>query len=63
MNRLPDFNQICMDITLGHDEELIFKVTAGLKLPNISQKVIVCRVSHEPVGGFQPDIHAYNIRA
>ena len=22
-NRLPDFNQICMDITLGHVEELI----------------------------------------
>ena len=23
MNWLADFNQICMDITLGHDEELI----------------------------------------
>ena len=23
MNRWVDFNQICMDITLGHDEELI----------------------------------------
>ena len=23
MNQLADFNQICMDITLGHDEELI----------------------------------------
>ena len=23
MNWLTDFNQICMDITLGHDEELI----------------------------------------
>ena len=37
MNRLSDFNQVCMDITLGHGEEmirfgdldLIFKVTAG----------------------------------
>ena len=23
MNRLADFNQICMDITLGHNEELL----------------------------------------
>ena len=45
-----DFNQIFMDITLGHDEELIwfkcfdlfFKVSAGLKLPNLNQKVLVC---------------------
>ena len=58
-----------MDITLGHDEELIrfydldliFKVTAGLKLPNLSQKVLVCIISHELVGRFQPDLHGYNI--
>ena len=59
MNRLPDFNQIGMDITLGHGEELIrfgdldmiLKVTAGLKLPNLSKKVLVCRIYHEPIGG------------
>ena len=49
-----------MDVTLGYDEELIrfgdldliFKVTAGLKLPNLSQKVLVCTISHELVGRF-----------
>ena len=58
-----------MDVTLGHDEELIwfwyldliFKVTAGLKLLNLSQKVLVCTISHELVGRFQPDLHGYNI--
>ena len=43
------------------DHDLIFKVTAGLKLPNLSQKVLVCTVSHELVGRFQPDLHGYNI--
>ena len=46
MNWLADFNQICMDITLGHDEELIdfgdldlfFKVSAGLKLAKFEPK-------------------------
>ena len=46
-----------MDVASGHDEELIrlcdhdliFKVTAGLKLPNLSQKVLVCTISHELV--------------
>ena len=55
MNWSEDFNQICKDVTLGHDEELIrfsdtdliFKVTAALKLPNLSQKVLVCILSHE----------------
>ena len=69
MNWLADFNQICMDIALGHDEELIcfsdldllFKVTAGLKLPHLSQKGFVCTISHEPAGGFKPDLHGYNI--
>ena len=41
--------------------DLIFKVTAGLKLPNLSQKVLVCIISHELVGRFQPDLHGYNI--
>ena len=47
-----------MNVTLRHDEELIrfgdldliFKVAAGLKLPNLSPKVLVCTRSHEPVG-------------
>ena len=54
------FQRICMGITLGHDEKLIwfgdlelfFKVTAGLKLPNLSQKVLVCTISHEPADRF-----------
>ena len=60
MKWLMDFNQICIDMTLGHDEELIrfgdydllYKVAVALKLPNLSQKVMVCMISHEPVGGF-----------
>ena len=44
MNQSADFNQICMDVKLGKNEELIrfgdldlsFKVTAGLELPNKS---------------------------
>ena len=60
MNRLVDFKQICMNILLGHfedlirfgDLDLIFKVTVGLKLQSVSQKVLVCIISHEPVGGF-----------
>ena len=43
------------------DLDLIFKVTAGLKLPNLSQNVLVCPISHELVGRFQPDLHGYNI--
>ena len=43
------------------DLDLIFKVTAELKLPNLSQKVLVCSTSHELVGRFQPDLHGYNI--
>ena len=58
-----------MDVSLGQDEELtrfdglglMFKVTAGLKLPNLSQKVLVCTISHELVGRFQPDLHGYNM--
>ena len=58
-----------MDVTLGHDEELIrfcdldliFKVTVRLKLPNLSTKVLVCTISYELVGRFQPDLHGYNI--
>ena len=43
------------------DLGLIFKVTAGLKLPNLSPKVPVCTISHEPVGRLQPDLHGHNI--
>ena len=35
------------------DLDLIFKVSAGLKLPNLSPKVLVCTISHELVGRFQ----------
>ena len=48
---------------MGHDEELIsfgdldliFKVTVELELPILSLKVLVCTISHELVGRFQPD--------
>ena len=43
------------------DLDLIFKVTVGLKLPNLSPKVFVCTISHELVGRFQPDLHKYKI--
>ena len=43
------------------DLYLIFKVTAGLKLPNLSQKALVCTICHELVGRFQPDLHGYNV--
>ena len=31
------------------DLDIIFKVTARLKLPNLSQKVLVCTIFHELV--------------
>ena len=61
MNRWVDFNSVCMDITGFGDLDLIFKVTAGPKLPNLSPKVLVCTISHELVGRFQQDLHGYNI--
>ena len=39
----------------------MIKVTARLKLPNLSQKVLVCTISHELIGRFQPDLHGYKI--
>ena len=70
MNRLAYFNQICMDIALRHDAELIkfwldliFKVAVVFKLPMLSQKVIVCRLSHEPLAGMLPNLHVYIIGA
>ena len=51
-----------MKSLLGFGElDLTFKVTAGLELPNLNQKVLVCTISHELVGRFQPDLHGYNI--
>ena len=47
---------------LGFDDiDLTFKVNAGLKLPNLSPEVLVCTISHELVGRFQPDLRGYNI--
>ena len=43
------------------DFDLIFKVTEGLKLPDLSPKVLVCTISHELIGGFQPDLQGYHI--
>ena len=34
------------------DLDLFSKVSAGLKLPNLSQKVLVCTISHGPAGFF-----------
>ena len=67
MNRWVDFNLICKDVTFGHNEELIrfwwpWPYFQGLKLPILSQKVLVCTISHELVGRFQPDLYGYNIR-
>ena len=52
MNQLADFNQICINITAGHDKklnkfwlDLIFKVTVRLNPPKLSQKVFVCMLS------------------
>ena len=72
MNQLADFNQICMDTTFGHDKklnsfgvlDLIFKVTARLNPPNLSQKVFVCMLSHGPLDGgpldgMLPNLQAY----
>ena len=42
------------------DLGLFSKVTAELILLNFSQKVLVCTISHELVGRFQPDLHGYN---
>ena len=69
MNQLADFNQICIDITVGHDKklnriwcgdlDLIFKITVRLNPPNLSQKVFVCMLSNGPLDGMLPDLQAY----
>ena len=43
------------------DLDLILKVTAELKLPNLNPKMLVCIISRELVGRFQPDLPGYNI--
>ena len=61
MNQPADFNQICMDKTMGRDEELIrfgdldliSKVNAGPKLPNLSQNLIVCLYLMNKSGDFE----------
>ena len=55
-----------MEVALGHGKQLIrfrliFKVTVGFKLPSLSPFVLVCTISHELVGRFQPELHGYNI--
>ena len=70
MNQLADFNQICMDITFGHDKklnrfwclDLIFKVTVRLNPPKLSQKVFVCMLSYGPFDGMLPNLQAYIYR-
>ena len=41
------------------DLDLIFKVTARLNPPKLSQKVFVCMLSHGPLDGMLPDFEAY----
>ena len=43
--------------------EGIVMVTAGLKPANLSQKVLICMLSHEPLAGMLPDLHVYIIGA
>ena len=59
-------------ISHEHDEELIvffgdidiiFKVIVGLKLPNLSQKVLVCMLFYAPLAGMLSNLHAYIIGA
>ena len=66
MNQLADFNQICIDITFGHDKklnrfcdlDLIFKVTARLNPPSLSRKVFICMLSHGTLDGMLPNLQA-----
>ena len=48
MNQLVDFNL-----------DLIFKVTARLNPPKLSQKVFVCMLSQGPLDGMLPNLQAY----
>ena len=64
MNQLADFNQICMDMTFGHDNKLNrfwwpWSNFQGYCLPKLSQKVFVCMLSHGPLDGMLPNLQAY----
>ena len=41
------------------DTDLIFKVTAGFKWPNLNKKVLICMLSHEPEAGMFPNLLYY----
>ena len=38
-------------------------VTAGLKAANLSQKVLTCMLSQEPLAGTLPNLHFYSFEA
>ena len=67
MNQLADLNQICMDITFGHDKKLNrfswpstnFQGHCQINPPNLSQKVFVCMLSHGPLDRMLPNLQAY----
>ena len=71
MNLLADFkmNQICKDIALGYDKEpicfgdldLLSMSLRDLNCQILSQKVLVCTLSHEPAERFKLALHGYNI--
>ena len=41
----------------------IVNVNAGLKPANLSQKVLTCMLSKEPLAGMLPDLHLYIFEA
>ena len=45
------------------DLDSAFKVTAGFKLPNVSQKMLVRILSHEPLAGMLLNLHVCIIGA
>ena len=72
MNQLADFNQICMYITLGHNEDLIrfwwpwpnFQGQGGTLTAKFKPKNVLARMlSHEPLAGMLPNLHVSVIKA
>ena len=72
MNRLAFFNQICMDIILGHDEKLIrfwwpwpnCQGNCRTQTIKFKPKVLVCMLSQEEsLAGMLPNLHVYIIGA
>ena len=47
-----------MPVTKG-----IVKVTVGFKLANLSHKMLICMLSHKPLAGMLPTLHACIIGA